>query len=481
MNKFTSFLFSGALALFLVVTPSLSFAVGIATLNALGAKNQFFATTTASATTMHMKIVSATDTHTFQWDASPWLLAQGGTGATSFTDGSIPFIWGGVFVQSNGQLFWNNTDSILSIGGTATVAKVNIKGSGSLDLLDVATSAGSPSLYVKASGNVGIGNSSPLHALDVSGAMYSRLVTLTDAPSLAIDWNAGNVQSLTLSTNTTLTFSDGQVGGEYKLILKQDATGGRTITWPVSVKWVGGIAPTLTSNANGIDVVSFVHDGSFYLGSYTLDHKVPVAPPAGIAFDNAITQQTSQGTNNLTFSYTTSGTNRYLFVGCVANGSGAAITNITYAGTPMTQINSLTAVGFLNETDYLFGLAAPATGIHDMVVTTNTPSTIACAASSYTGAQQTTAVEASNTAQGQSGGTAIVSVTTITDNDWLVGFARMDGAPTAGPNTVNRGNSLFVDMMDTNGAQTPAGSHSMNYTGATDWNWIAAALKPAGI
>src|ERR1700683_4780365 len=83
----------------------------------------------------------------------------------------------------------------------------------------------SVSFYVDDSGNTGIGNSDPQDKLDVSGAMYSRLATTT----ASVDWNAGNVQSLTLSSNSTMTFSNGQAGGEYKLILVQDSTGGRNV------------------------------------------------------------------------------------------------------------------------------------------------------------------------------------------------------------------------------------------------------------
>jgi len=86
---------------------------------------------------------------------------------------------------------------------------------------------------VDSAGNVGIGNTNPQHKLDVSGAMYSRLATTTSS----VNWNAGNVQSITLTSNQTLTFSNGQAGGEYKLIVNQDGTGGRVITWPASVLW----------------------------------------------------------------------------------------------------------------------------------------------------------------------------------------------------------------------------------------------------
>ena len=35
---------------------------------------------------------------------------------------------------------------------------------------------------------------------------------------------------------------------------KQDATGGRTITWPTGTKWSGGSAPPATTTANAIDI-----------------------------------------------------------------------------------------------------------------------------------------------------------------------------------------------------------------------------------
>lgn len=127
---------------------------------------------------------------------------------------------------------------------------------------------------VDESGNVGIGNSSPQHTLDVSGSIYSRLIT---ASSTAINWNYGNVQSLTLTSNQTLTFSNGQAGGEYKLILTQDGTGSRTITWPASVEWPSGIAPTLSTAASSTDIVSFLYNGSKYFGSYSSRYGITYA------------------------------------------------------------------------------------------------------------------------------------------------------------------------------------------------------------
>ncbi|HVX90784.1 MAG TPA: hypothetical protein VHC20_04105 [Candidatus Paceibacterota bacterium] len=118
-------------------------------------------------------------------------------------------------------------------------------------------------------GFAGFGNTTPQAQVDVSGAMYSRLVTAT---SSAIDWNDGNVRQLTLSSNATLSFSNGHAGGIYDLILTQDATGGRTVTWPASVEWPSGTAPTLSTAANAVDTAHFVFDGTNYLGTFALNY-----------------------------------------------------------------------------------------------------------------------------------------------------------------------------------------------------------------
>jgi hypothetical protein len=78
----------------------------------------------------------------------------------------------------------------------------------------------------------------------------------------------GSVQYLTLTGNCTYTFPTPVAGKSFILIQKQDGTGGRTVTWPASVKWPGGTAPTLTSTASKADKFIFTAvDGSSWLGS----------------------------------------------------------------------------------------------------------------------------------------------------------------------------------------------------------------------
>ena len=84
--------------------------------------------------------------------------------------------------------------------------------------------------------------------------------------ALTINWyQNSNIQAITLDSNATLAFGTTPAkSAELTLIFTQDATGGRTVTFPGSVKWPGGSAPTITGTANSIDIVEcFFNDISF--------------------------------------------------------------------------------------------------------------------------------------------------------------------------------------------------------------------------
>lgn len=91
-------------------------------------------------------------------------------------------------------------------------------------------------------------------------------VELADAATIAVDWSKGNAQTVTLGGNRTLTFSNGQKGGRYLLIIKQDGTGSRTVTWPASIRWPGGKPQSsiLTTTANKTDYITFFYNGVTY-------------------------------------------------------------------------------------------------------------------------------------------------------------------------------------------------------------------------
>jgi hypothetical protein len=93
-------------------------------------------------------------------------------------------------------------------------------------------------------------------------------VTANTGTAYTINLANGSVQYLTLTGNCTYTFPTPVAGRSFILVQRQDATGGRTVTWPASVDWPGAVAPTLTSTAQRVDKFVFTAiDGSNWLGS----------------------------------------------------------------------------------------------------------------------------------------------------------------------------------------------------------------------
>lgn len=172
------------------------------------------------------------------------------------------------------------------------------------------TSSGTtPSAYLFGAG----GGESLASLLDefLTSATGERHVTSTVAATGAaetLDLETANTFDLTLDTNCTLTFSNppsSGVEGRWRIILRQDGTGGRTVTWPASVVWrdIDGTsttsAPDLATAADAVDVVEIttldggatygasLENGSGVLASplttkgdlwgySTLDDRVPV-------------------------------------------------------------------------------------------------------------------------------------------------------------------------------------------------------------
>jgi len=76
---------------------------------------------------------------------------------------------------------------------------------------------------------------------------------------------ASNFWDLTLTGNTTISPTGVPPSTRMwagTIVAKQDATGGRTITWPTGSKYPGGVAPPATTTANAIDIWSLMtYDG----------------------------------------------------------------------------------------------------------------------------------------------------------------------------------------------------------------------------
>ncbi len=93
-----------------------------------------------------------------------------------------------------------------------------------------------------------------------TAAQRGAVTTLTDGATITPDFAASNNFTLTLAgTGRTLANPTNITAGQSGVIaINQDATGSRTITTYGSYfKFAGGTAPTLSTGANDLDILSY--------------------------------------------------------------------------------------------------------------------------------------------------------------------------------------------------------------------------------
>jgi len=90
--------------------------------------------------------------------------------------------------------------------------------------------------------------------------------TLTDQATVTWDASTQDVCKVTLAGNRTLAApTNGTTGQFISILVIQDGTGSRTITWNAVYEFASDTAPTLTTTANLGDVFVFRYNGSKWL------------------------------------------------------------------------------------------------------------------------------------------------------------------------------------------------------------------------
>ena len=94
---------------------------------------------------------------------------------------------------------------------------------------------------------------------------YSE-TALTDGATVTWDASTQDVAKVTLGGNRTFAApSNGTTGQFISLLVIQDGTGSRTITWNAVYEFAADTAPTLTTTADLGDVFVFRYNGSKWL------------------------------------------------------------------------------------------------------------------------------------------------------------------------------------------------------------------------
>jgi hypothetical protein len=124
-------------------------------------------------------------------------------------------------------------------------------------IFSVADITGLPSLEVDASGDVKLaeyGNS----VIVYRGLKTPLNTEATAGGTITFDMDASNLHELTVSNGNTLAVTNVDEGQRFILRLVQPAGGGASVSWFSTIKWPGGLVPSLTATAAKADVFGFI-------------------------------------------------------------------------------------------------------------------------------------------------------------------------------------------------------------------------------
>mgnify|MGYP001474506294 CR=1 FL=1 len=110
--------------------------------------------------------------------------------------------------------------------------------------------------------------------LEINDGAYAKFTaaaiapeaTLTDASTVTINALTQSVSKVTLGGNRTIGLASNGVAGAFiSILVIQDGTGSRTVSWNAAYEFAADTAPTLTTTANKGDLFVFRYNGAKWL------------------------------------------------------------------------------------------------------------------------------------------------------------------------------------------------------------------------
>ena len=187
-----------------------------------------------------------------------------------------------VIRQNNYAQINIDTSGRVGIGTCNPIEKFTVAGGISgRDSLSASGRSGEQNYFAT---NVGIGTNWASEALTVAGNISAKdtfkgpqtnYTTITDAAEMAWDACNGHAATVTLGGNRALHNPSNLAQGTYLLKVVQDGTGSRTLSTGYAYHWPGGVAPTLTTGANAVDILTFWSDGTNLFGGVQYNFSLP--------------------------------------------------------------------------------------------------------------------------------------------------------------------------------------------------------------
>lgn len=194
--------------------------------------------------------------HRFGGDLSAWVFAVSDTSTLQLQPGVVVTFW-------DSQTAGNQYTDLRGSNGTTPITSVVTSTGDAAGLIPVFYGpAGVAAMWAEAGG----GDRALIVANDLTDTSTSTGETLYDlgprSGAVTIDQANGSTQTVTLNGALTPTMpAPSTVGKDLSLVITQDSTGGRTITWPSNVVLANGVLKLSTAPA-AIDLVSFRWDGA---------------------------------------------------------------------------------------------------------------------------------------------------------------------------------------------------------------------------
>jgi hypothetical protein len=153
---------------------------------------------------------------------------------------------------NNGHIIFGNADNSVKLGRTGTGA---LTWNGAFSVTGGLTTL---------SANLVMANNNITRPI-LTGYTEHEVANTAATGTFSLDCGASNFFDLTLTGNITISPTNVPPATRVwsgTIVAKQDATGGRTITWPAGTKYAGGVVPPATTTANALDIWSIMtYDG----------------------------------------------------------------------------------------------------------------------------------------------------------------------------------------------------------------------------